>query len=316
VSTARLGSLAGALAVGAQSASAPTAELRGASRRVAALLGVGLLGVVLRGVGLLGVGILCVGTSACGAAGPSVAHSGVSNAAVGSAGADTSRRDERAYTFEREQLRLRRSERNASTLSGTITIPVPDGPGSRAVTLERARYAQGDHVVREIDPAAGDRPLSLTQVLDASGAARLEAATRSLLGDELAQALELVPMGSCGVAHLDDGPQLILGFPDDSGLPRAYAGECTRAATARTGVVALHCEASLDRDLEVSSEARAQGVTASLRGRVTLDGELEVATGLCLTAVHHLSLDVISRLGAYEEHDAAELDLRTSLAPR
>ena len=271
----------------------------------------------LLGASLLGVGILCVGSSACGGSGPSVAgHSGVSNAAVGNAGAGPSRREERVYTFEREQLRLRRSERNASTLSGAITIPVPDGPGSRAVTLERARYAQGDFVVREIEPAAGDQPLSFTQVVDASGAAPLEAATRSLLGDELAQALELVPMGSCGVAHLDDSSQLILGFPDDSGLPRAYAAECTRAATAHTGVVALHCEGSLDRDLEVSSEARAQGVTASLRGRVVLDGELEVATGLCLTAVHHLSLDVISRLGAYEEHDAAELQIRTTLAPR
>lgn len=278
------------------------------------------------GASLLCAAMSCVGASACGAghaasgAGhSSVVHTGAVNAGLADAGvADTgaSRRDERAYGFEREQLRLRRSERNASTLAGTITIPIPEGPGSRAVTLERARYTQGDFVVREIDPAAGDQPLSFTQVLDASGAAPLSTETRSVLGDELAQAMELIPVGSCGVMGLERDPQMILGFVENSGLPRAYSARCTRAAAARVGVVMLHCEASLDRELEVSSEARARGMTASLRGRLTLDGELDVATGLCLVASHHLSLDVINRLGAYEEHDAAELDLRTTLEPR
>lgn len=271
------------------------------------------------GASLLCAAMSCVGTSACGA-GPG--HSGAGHSAVGNAGAANaaperaSPGDLRAYGFEREQLRLRRSERNASTLAGTITIPIPDGPGSRAVTLERARYTQGDFVVREIDPAAGDQPLSFTQVLDASGAAPLSTDTRSVLGDELAQAMELIPVGSCGVTGLEHDPQMFLGFAENSGLPRAYSARCTRAAAARVGVVMLHCEASLDRELEVSSEARARGMTASLRGRLTLDGELDVATGLCLVASHHLSLDVINRLGAYEEHDAAELDLRTSLEPR
>ncbi len=266
--------------------------------------------------------MLSVGASACGAGHAASGHSGAGHSAVGNAAAANAapERDSpgaaRTYTFEREQLRLRRSERNASRLAGTITIPVPDGPGSRAVTLERARYAQGDFVVREIDPAAGDRPLSFTQVLDASGAAPLSSDTRSVLGDELAQAMELIPVGSCGVTDLEHDPRMILGFAENSGLPRDYPAQCTRAAAARVGVVMLHCEASLDRELEVSSEARAQGVTASLRGRLTLDGELDVATGLCLVASHHLSLDVINRLGAYEEHDAAELDLRTRLEPR
>jgi hypothetical protein len=259
-------------------------------------------------------GILGVAASACGAT-SGTGQPAEGNAAAGHAG-EGHVRAERAYTFERGQLRLRRSERNASAMAGTITIPIPDGPGSRAVTLERARYTQGDYVVREIDPAAGDQPLSFTQVLDESGAAPLSTETRSLLGDELAQAMELIPVGSCGVMGLEHDPRMILGFAENSGLPRAYSARCTRAAAARVGVVMLHCEASLDRELEVSSEARAQGVTASMRGRLTLDGELDVATGLCLVASHHLSLDVINRLGAYEEHDAAELDLRTTLEPR
>lgn len=224
-------------------------------------------------------------------------------------------RTTRAYTFERELVRLRRDERNVTVVRGTLGVDVPDAAGPHAVRVESARYTQGDVVVRELDPALGGEPVELVQEMDGrGGAASLGADVEMLLGSEIVQVLEIIPIGSCGVAPLDsESTTFVIGFEGDQGIPREFPARCTRAAMAGVGHTALSCEASLDRPLEVSNEARSQGITASLEGRATLDATLDVATGLCTSAIHHLELSVVERMGAYEEREAVTIDVRTTL---
>jgi hypothetical protein len=221
----------------------------------------------------------------------------------------------RTYTFERELVRLRRDERNVTVVRGTLGVDVPDAAGPHAIRVLSARYTQGNVVVRELDPALGGEPVDLVQEMDGrGGAASLGADVEMLLGSEITQVLDLIPIGSCGIAPLDgESATFVLGFEGDQGVPREFPARCTRRAMAGVGHSALSCEASLDRSLEVSNEARSQGITASLEGRATLDATLDVATGLCTSATHHVELTVVERMGAYEERETVTIDVRTTL---
>ncbi len=228
-----------------------------------------------------------------------------------------SSRVERTYAFERQFVRLRRTERNETRVRGTVRLGVPDAAGPHALRVTSARYTQGDVVVRELDPALGGEAVALVQEMDEhGGAASLGPDAEMLLGSEITQVLELVPIGTCGLASVQaDETTIVLGFEAGQGVPREFPARCTRTAMAGAGRTALACEASLDRPLEVSNEARSQGITASLEGRVRVDATLEVATGLCTTAVHHLEMTVVERMGAYEERETAILDVNTELTP-
>lgn len=224
-------------------------------------------------------------------------------------------RIERTYAFERELVRVRRTERNVTTVRGIVRLGVPAALGPHALHVTSARYTQGEVVVRELDPALGGEAVDLVQTLDGRGGAdALDESAELLLGSEATRVLEIVPIGTCGIASVSaDETTLVLGFDRDQGVPREFDARCTRAAMATPGRVALHCEATLDRALEVADAARAQGITAALEGRATVDATLDVATGLCTSAVHHLEMTVVERMGAYEEREAAVLDVRTEL---
>ncbi|MBX7196612.1 MAG: hypothetical protein K1X94_31455 [Sandaracinaceae bacterium] len=261
-------------------------------------------------VGAFALGAACVPLVGCGAA---------TSSAASAASAGAVARETATYTFVRDASRTRRGERNVSHLEGTVVIEVPEhADGERAISVERARYTQSDYVVREIDPAAGASPVELTQGTDeAGGSARLSDDARLALGGELADALEIVPVGSCGLSRVDDdAPTAVIGFPRDSGVPREWPARCARSSGLAAGTVHLACEVPLDRALSVSAEARADGVSAELRGRMHLEAELDVASGLCLRAEHHLEIDVVEHLGAYEEHEGAVLDVQTTLTRR
>jgi hypothetical protein len=221
------------------------------------------------------------------------------------------------YSFSREVMRTRRDERNRSELRGELRLAGGGADAQLLITLVQARYTQGDTVVREIDPAAGATPLRFAQALAPDGgASAIDADTALTLGSELTQALELFPIGSTGLSRIPDHEgdvELVVGWPRTSGLPRSVAVHCvtTRTMSAR----AVRCEGTLDRDLEVSSEARSQGITAAMRGRVSLEALLDANSSLARGCRHHLELDVIERLGPYEEHEAAVVDIVTELVP-
>lgn len=201
-------------------------------------------------------------------------------------------------------------------MRGVVRVGVPDGgASSRALRVIASRYTQGEVVVRALDPALGGEPVSLTQRLDAHGGSlSLGGDATLLLGSEITQALELVPIGGCGVSDpTAERTTLVLGFTADSGVPREFDARCTRDPMDEPHRARLRCEATLDRPLEVANEARSQGITAVLEGRASLEATLDLETGLCPSATHHLEMTIVERMGSYEERESAIVELRTVL---
>ncbi len=260
----------------------------------------------------------CGGGAASQSGGASGAHPGVETAPE-----LTFRPDTRAsYGFRREMVRTRRGERNVTTLEGELRASEADGGWQLALSVARARHTQSDYPIQDFPAETGAPPISIVARVDARGARLGESVSDDLrlaLGSEIVQALVLAPIGTSGLAlpPRDGLTSAMLGLPPDSVIPSEVAVRCV--AQTVDGVSAwtrLRCEAPLDRELEASPEARAQGIRSFLRGSVVIEASVERASGLARRSEVHLAFDVISTLGAYEEHDAVELVLRTEVDPR
>ncbi len=223
---------------------------------------------------------------------------------------------ELTYAFVRRVVRTRRSERNVSEVSGELRV---EARGRHRLTILRARQLQADHVLREIDPSAGGVAVSAEQRLAGPRAELLDADVAFALGTELSQALTLLPVGGTGLAlpiENDGAATLSIGWPPDSGLPPSVSVRCTSASEPEAPASRrVRCEGPLDRSLEVSDEARADGVSAELRGTVAHDATLDPETGIGRRVELRIVMDVVERMGPYEEHEAAELVLTSELDP-
>jgi len=224
---------------------------------------------------------------------------------------------ELTYAFTRQLLRTRRDERNVSELAGELRVVAP---GQHQLTITRARQLQADDGIRAIDPGSGGVTGSVGQRVGVAGtrAEPLDSDAVFALGTELSQALTLLPIGGTGLVLPieNDGAAMIqVGWSRESGLPQEFQVRCTRAEVPDVPTQQrVRCEGPLDRALEVSEEARAQGVSADLRGTIALDATLDRDTGMGRHVELHIVMDVIERMGPYEEHEAAEVVLRSELS--
>jgi hypothetical protein len=238
---------------------------------------------VAAGLVVLGVGLVVVELVGCGAASAPASLAGPP--APGRA--------------QRELVRSRRGSNDQVRIEAIV-----DEAGVRLV---RAEHVQGGQTIRSLPPDADAR---LSQRVDPEIGAVVVALGDDLafaLGGELSTALSLAPFGSTGLARDGEGEtRLALGVPDDSVIPRVVPVHCARA---RAEV--LRCEGRLDRALALGDGA--EGVRASLEGTVSL--EVTFAGAIPTRCELVLRFDVVTRLGAIEEHDANELRLRTDLAP-
>lgn len=202
----------------------------------------------------------------------------------------------------REMARTRRGS------SDVVVIEAEVGEGG-AMRLVRAVHEQGGQAVRALPPEARAH---LSQRVDPESGAVVVAMDAELgfaLGAELTTAVTLAPFGATGLARDGEGETtLALGVPPDSVIPRLVRVGCVRARPEL-----LRCEGRLDRPIEADPAAATQGVRAELEGVVTLEVTRdEVGLERCELT---LRLDVITRLGALEEHDANEVRLRTARLP-
>jgi len=192
-------------------------------------------------------------------------------------------------------------------------------PGRHRLTIARARQLQADHVLREIDASAGGVEVVVEQRVAGPRAEPLEADAAFALGSELSQALTLLPIGGTGLVLpiANDGTAtLSIGWPPESGLPQSVSVRCTTAAVPDAPASQrVRCEGPLDRALEVSAEARADGVSAELRGTIALEATLDRETAVARRVELHIAMDVLQRMGPYEEHDAAEVVLTSAIEP-
>jgi hypothetical protein len=193
-----------------------------------------------------------------------------------------------------------RSRRGTRELVRVEAVVGEDGE----VRLTRALHEQGGQLVRSLPPEADAR---LVQRVDAEHGAVVVEVGRELafaLGGELTSAVALAPFGATGLAHEGEGDTtLLLGVPADSVLPRSVHVHC-----ADGGHGLLRCEGRLDREVALA-HAAAEGVRTSLEGAVALE-VMRTEDGLARSDLT-LRFDVVTRLGALEEHDANEVWLRT-----
>lgn len=232
-------------------------------------------------------------------------------------------REGETFRFRREVLRTRQGERNETVLAGTWTASRATPEGWRLeLAIDTARYAQGGEPIHEL--ATG--PIAVTQRVDDHAVAidplALPEGPRRALGSEITRALTLAPIGTAGLAlpsSIAPGDRLetfaTLGVPLDAPIAPRIPVRCVASGGGGDAPVELSCSGSLDRDVELVPELAARGMRAFVRGSLSIRAVLDRETGVALQCEHHIRHDVVERLGRYEEHESADVTVRTRLEP-
>lgn len=257
--------------------------------------------------------------AACGSGAPP----GVADREAEPAGAFAPREGE-TLRFRREVLRTRRSQRSETVIAGTWHAARAEIGWELELAIESARYAQRGEAIDEHPPDAP--PITITQHVDARAVAidplAIPDGARQALGSEITRALALAPIGTTGLAlprSIAPGDRLetfaSLGVPLDAPIAPRIPMRCVARASDVEARVELACSGSLDRDVELSPELAARGMRAFVRGSLSIRAVLDRETGVALRCEHHIRQDVVEQLGTYEEHESADVTVRTRLEP-